>query len=62
MTSKWSTSFSKKIFKGRIWFIPCLSIWYDKYTFLETGVYTPSFGIQFAFISISFGFTIQKTY
>ena len=29
-------------FKGRIWFIPCISIWYDKNTFLETGVVTPT--------------------
>jgi len=37
-------------FKGRIWFIPCISIWYDKYTFLETGVTTPAFGLQFAWL------------
>jgi hypothetical protein len=49
-------------FKGRIWFIPCISIWYDKHTFLETGVTTPAFGLQFAWLRWTYGFMIQKEY
>ena len=49
-------------FKGRIWFIPCISIWYDKNTFLETGVTTPAFGLQLAWLSYTYGFMIQKRY
>jgi hypothetical protein len=49
-------------FKGRIWFIPGISIWYDKHTFLETGVTTPAFGLQFAWLRWTYGFMIQKEY
>lgn len=49
-------------FKGRVWFIPCISIWYDKNTFLETGVVTPAFGLQLAWFSWTYGFMIQKGY
>jgi|688.fasta_scaffold45270_12 hypothetical protein len=49
-------------FKGRIWFIPCISIWYDKNTFLETGVVTPAFGIQIAWLGWVYSFMLQKGY
>jgi hypothetical protein len=61
--NKWFVSQNKfATFKGHIWFIPCISIWYDKYSFLETGVLTPAFGIQIAFLKWSYGLTIQKGY
>jgi len=60
---KWFTEQSKFMkFKGRVWIVPCISIWYDKYSFLETGVYTSSFGFQVAWLSWSYGFKIQKGY
>ena len=49
-------------FKGRVWFIPCISIWYDKHTFLETGVVRPAFGLQLAWLKWTYGFMIQKGY
>jgi hypothetical protein len=48
--------------RGRYWLIPCISIWYDKYYFLETGVTSPAFGIQISFLSFAYGLTIQKGY
>ena len=60
---KWFVEHSKFVkFKGRIWIVPCISIWYDKYTFLETGVETPSFGFQVAWLSWYYGIKIQKGY
>lgn len=47
---------------GKYWIIPCISIWYDKYYFLETGVYTPAFGIQISFLNFAYGLTFQKGY
>jgi len=47
---------------GKYWLIPCISIWYDKYHFLETGVTSPAFGIQISFINFVYGLTIQKGY
>jgi hypothetical protein len=41
-------------FKGRIW--------YDKHTFLDTGLTTPTFGLQFAWLKWTYGFMIQKGY
>jgi hypothetical protein len=60
---KWFVSKNKfSSFPGHIWFVPCISIWYDKNTFLETGVETPAFGVQIAWLKWSYGFTIQKGY
>jgi len=47
---------------GKYWLIPCISIWYDKYHFLETGVTSPAFGLQISFINFAYGLTIQKGY
>jgi hypothetical protein len=47
-------------FKGRVWFIPCISVWYDKNTFLKTGMVTPSFGIQIAWLRWAYSFMLQK--
>lgn len=63
MKSKWFVAQNKfATLKGRIWIIPCLSIWYDKYYFLETGVASPAFGFQFSWLSWAYGITIQKGY
>ena len=58
----WFTTRSAVRYKGRFWIIPCISLVYDKYTFLETGVLTPSLQIQFAWLSFSCGLIIQKGY
>ena len=49
-------------FRGKYWIIPCISIWNDKYYFLETGVTSPAFGIQISFLNFAYGLTIQKGY
>jgi len=48
--------------RGRYWLIPCISIWHDKYYFLETGITSPAFGIQISFLNFTYGLTIQKGY
>jgi len=48
--------------RGKYWLIPCISIWYDKEYFLETGVTSPAFGIQISFLNFAYGLTIQKGY
>jgi hypothetical protein len=47
---------------NKIWIIPCLSIWYDKDYFFETGVTSPAFGLHFAWLHYAYGLTIQKGY
>ena len=47
---------------GVYWIIPCISIKYDKESFLETGVTSPAFSIQIAFLNFAWGMTIQKGY
>jgi len=48
--------------RGKYWIIPCISLWYDKEYFLETGVTSPAFGLQISWISWAYGLTIQKGY
>jgi hypothetical protein len=48
--------------RGKYWVLPCISIWYDKYYFLETGITSPAFGIQISFLSFAYELTIQKGY
>lgn len=48
--------------RGKYWIIPCISLWYDKKYFLETGVTSPAFGLQISWISWAYGLTIQKGY
>jgi hypothetical protein len=60
---KWFTSQNSFVsVKGRIWLFPCVSIWYDRNTFLETGVVSPAFGIQISFLRWSYSVTIQQGY
>ena len=49
-------------FRKKYWIIPCISVWYDKEYFLETGVTSPAFGIQVSFLNFAYGLTIQKGY
>lgn len=49
-------------FRGKFWILPCISIWYDREYFLETGVTSPAFGIQISFLNFAYGLTIQKGY
>jgi hypothetical protein len=58
---KWSVDYSKftKV-TGKYWIIPCISIWYDQYYFLETGVNTSAFGLQVSFFNFAYGLVIQK--
>lgn len=60
---KWFFHKSRLVkFEGKYWVIPCISIWVDKYFFLETGVESPAFGFQISFLNFAFGITIQKRY
>jgi hypothetical protein len=61
--SKWYIENNRFVkFRDRYWLIPCISIWYDKNYFLETGVYSPAFGFQISWINFAYGLTIQKGY
>lgn len=60
---KWSIIHNNIIIqKTRIWILPCLSVWYEKDYFLETGVTTPACGINFSWLIFRYVFTIQQTY
>lgn len=60
---KWFFHKSRLVkFHGKYWIIPCVSIWIDKYSFLETGVESPAVGFQISFLNFAFGFTIQRGY
>lgn len=60
---KWFTEISKIYkHKGNYWILPCISLRYDKYHFLETGVETPALMLQISFLNFSWGLKIQKGY
>lgn len=49
--------------KKHHWFlIPTIVIFYNKETFLETGVYTPSWGIIVRWLTFMVGIQIQQGY
>jgi hypothetical protein len=58
--------YSKDFFvynKRHHWFIiPTIVFFYNKETFLETGVYTPSFGLIIRWLTFMVGFQIQQEY
>jgi hypothetical protein len=58
--------YSKDFFvynKRHHWFImPTIVFFYNKETFLETGVYTPSFGLTIRWLTFMVGFQIQQEY
>jgi hypothetical protein len=55
------TTFTRHL-DQKIDFLPFFRIWYSKYFFLETGVYTPAWGIQFKWINFELLIIIQKGY
>jgi len=42
--------------------LPVIKLWYSKCYFLETGLYTPAFGIAISFLKWNYYFTLQKGY
>jgi len=49
--------------KRHHWFIvPTIVFFYNKKTFLETDVYTPSWGLTIRWFTIMIGFQIQEIY
>jgi hypothetical protein len=49
--------------KKHHWFIiPTVVFFYNKETFLETGVYTPSWGLTIRWLTYMIGFQIQEGY
>jgi|LakMenE01Jun11ns_1017448.scaffolds.fasta_scaffold6095879_2 hypothetical protein len=48
--------------KGYFMIIPCISVWYEKQRFLESGVKTPAFGLQIGWIKYTYTLIIQKGY
>lgn len=61
--NKWFIEYNRFVrFRHKYWIIPCISVWYDKEYFLETGVTSPAFGIQISFLNFVYGLTIQKGY
>lgn len=63
MRKKWMIDRSSiHIFKGKFWFLPCISFWYEKNRFLETGVETPALGLEIFWFNIKWGFVVQQTY
>ena len=49
--------------KKHHWFIiPTIVFFYNKETFLETGVYSPSWGVTVRWLTIMIGFQIQLGY
>lgn len=42
--------------------IPVVKLWYSKCYFLETGIYTPAFGLAISWLKWNYYFTIQKGY
>lgn len=61
--NKWFIEPSKiRQYRTTYWLIPCISLKYDKESFLETGVTSPAFSIQIAFLNFAWGITIQKGY
>jgi hypothetical protein len=58
--------YSKDFFvynKRHHWFItPTIVFFYNKETFLESGVYTPSFGLTIRWLTFMVGFQIQQEY
>jgi hypothetical protein len=42
--------------------LPFIKVWYSKRYFLESGVFSPAFGIAISFLKWNYYFTIQKGY
>lgn len=60
---KWFINTNKFVkIKGKVWIIPCISLWYVKDYFLETSVTSPAIGLQISWLSWTYGLTIQQGY
>lgn len=42
--------------------LPFIKVWYSKSYFLETGVFTPAFGIAISWLKWNYYLTIQQGY
>ena len=42
--------------------LPVVKFWYSKCYFLETGLYTPAFGVAVSWLKWNYYFTIQSGY
>jgi hypothetical protein len=42
--------------------IPTIVFFYNRHTFLETGVYSPAWGITFRWLTFMVGFQMQRGY
>jgi hypothetical protein len=42
--------------------LPVVKFWYSQCYFLETGIYTPAFGVAISFLKWNYYFTLQKGY
>jgi hypothetical protein len=42
--------------------LPFIKVWYSKNYFLETGVFTPAFGIAISWLKLNYYLTIQQGY
>lgn len=47
---------------GSIHLLPEFYVWFDKYRFLETGLYTPAFGFRICWIKWGYSLGLQKGY
>lgn len=62
MKKKWSHTFFL-LKKKHHWFIvPALVFFYNKNTFFETGVYTPSWGVAIRWLIFMAGVQVQREY
>lgn len=48
--------------KDIIVLLPIIKIWFSKNYFLETGVFSPAFGIAISWLKWNYYFTIQQGY
>lgn len=63
MLKNWFIDYSSiHKFDGKYWILPCVSLWYDEDRFLETGVNSPSWGIEIFWLCWGWGLIIQKGY
>lgn len=61
--SKWFIREKKgKVSSRDLFLIPTIKIWYNKRTFLETGVHTPAFGVKLHLFMFELSIAFQKGY
>jgi len=61
--SKWFVA-NNRLQKNRdiVIILPILKLWYSENYFLETGVFSPAFGVAISFLKWNYYFTIQRGY